>query len=170
MQYSILIILLLFMIIFMVVQGRKAKQQQQERQNFINELEPGTEIITIGGVIGKVVSSDPEYDEVVIDSEGSLLRFTTKAISRQYVRPAYVRDDEVDENGNPLPQNEESEEAEPAEAAAEQQPAEIEQKSEPTEVIETSTEGLPYGAREIEVEQNTETAEDSAEKPATSNN
>ena len=59
-------------------------------------------MITIGGIIGKVVSVDTEYEEIVVDSEGSQLRFGFNAISREYVRPAYVHDDEVDENGNPL--------------------------------------------------------------------
>ena len=45
------------------------------------------------------------HDEIVIDSEGSLLRFGFNAISREYTRPAFVHDDEVDENGNPLPQD-----------------------------------------------------------------
>ena len=53
-------------------------------------------MITIGGIIGKVVSVDTEYEEIVVDSEGSQLRFGFNAISREYVRPAYVHDDEVE--------------------------------------------------------------------------
>lgn len=100
----VMIVFLVFMIGFMWWQSKKAKQQQREKQDFRANLQPGTEIITIGGVIGKVVSVDTQYEEIVIDSEGSLLRFSFNAISREYVRPAYVSDDEVDENGNPLPQ------------------------------------------------------------------
>ena len=88
-------------------QSKKAKQQQAERQNFRSNLQPGTEVITIGGIIGKVVSVDTEYEEIVVDSEGSQLRFGFNAISREYVRPAYVHDDEVDENGNPLSKEDE---------------------------------------------------------------
>ena len=33
-------------------QSKKAKQQQAERQDFRANLQPGTEVITIGGVIG----------------------------------------------------------------------------------------------------------------------
>ena len=51
-------------------QSKKAKQQQAERQNFRSSLQPGTEVITIGGIIGKVVSVDTEYEEIVVDSEG----------------------------------------------------------------------------------------------------
>ena len=97
------IVILVVMIGLMFWQSKKAKQQQAERKDFRSNLQPGTEIITIGGIIGKVVSVDTEYEEIVIDSEGSQLRFGFNAISREYVRPAYVHDDEVDENGNPLP-------------------------------------------------------------------
>ena len=86
-----------------MVQSKKAKQQQQEKQDFRRNLQPGTEVITIGQVIGKVVEVDEQYEEIVIDSEGSKLRFGFNAIAREYTRPAYVSDDEVDENGNPLP-------------------------------------------------------------------
>ncbi|MBS5400412.1 preprotein translocase subunit YajC [Bifidobacterium pullorum] len=100
-----MIVILVALIAMMWWQSRKAKQQQQERRDFRENLQPGTEIITIGGIIGKVVSVDVEYEEIVIDSEGSLLRFGFNAISREYTRPAFVHDDEVDENGNPLPQD-----------------------------------------------------------------
>lgn len=100
-----LIVIMVAMIGMMWWQSRKAKQQQAERQDFRTNLQPGTEVITIGGVIGKVVSVDTQYEEIVIDSEGSLIRFSFNAISKEYVRPAYVSDDEVDENGNPIEQD-----------------------------------------------------------------
>ena len=101
MDYIFLIVIIVVMFGMMFWQSKKAKQQQAERQDFRANLQPGTEVITIGGVIGKVVSVDTEYEEIVIDSEGSQIRFGFNAISREYVRPAYVHDDEVDENGNP---------------------------------------------------------------------
>ena len=105
MEYLFLIILLVFMIGMMFFQTRKAKQQQEERKNFWSNLAPGTEIVTIGGLIGKVVEVDEQYEEIVIDSEGTLLRFTFRAINREYVRPAYVSDADVAENGNPIDHN-----------------------------------------------------------------
>lgn len=107
MNYIFLIVIVVVMFGMMFWQSKKAKQQQAERQDFRANLQPGTEVITIGGVIGKVVSVDTEYEEIVIDSEGSQIRFGFNAISREYVRPAYVHDDEVDENGNPLSKEDE---------------------------------------------------------------
>ena len=107
MDILFLVVLIVVMFGMMFWQSMKAKQQQAERQDFRSNLQPGTEVITIGGIIGKVVSVDTEYEEIVVDSEGSQLRFGFNAISREYVRPAYVHDDEVDENGNPLSKEDE---------------------------------------------------------------
>lgn len=92
-------------------QQRKSKEQQQKVKDFRAGLQPGTEVITIGQIIGKVVSVDEQYEEIVIDSEGSLIRLGFNGISREYVRPAFVSDDEVDENGNPLPEEEKPEQS-----------------------------------------------------------
>ncbi|WP_270449560.1 preprotein translocase subunit YajC [Bifidobacterium pseudocatenulatum] len=127
-----LIVIIVVMFGMMFWQSKKAKQQQAERQDFRANLQPGTEVITIGGVIGKVVSVDTEYEEIVIDSEGSQIRFGFNAISREYVRPAYVHDDEVDENGNPLSTDSTDEDQaaqEPIEGEIEAAQIETEQKN-----------------------------------------
>ena len=66
MNYMFLIVIMVVMFGMMFWQSKKAKQQQAERQDFRANLQPGTEVITIGGVIGKVVSVDTEYEEIVI--------------------------------------------------------------------------------------------------------
>lgn len=129
MEYSVLIILLIFMIAMMFFQSRKMKKQQAEHQNFFENLQPGTQVITIGRIIGTVVEVDRQYEEIVIDSEGSLLRFAFSAISKEYVRPAYVSDDEVDEQGNPLPAPEVTD-------GTDQEPAAVEETVEETVVTE----------------------------------
>ena len=89
-QYIMLIVIVVVFGGMMWWQSKKAKQQQQEKQDFRRNLQPGTEVITIGQVIGKVVEVDEQYEEIVIDSEGSKLRFGFNAIAREYIRPAYV--------------------------------------------------------------------------------
>jgi preprotein translocase YajC subunit len=64
------IMLIVIVVVFggmMWWQSKKAKQQQQEKQDFRRNLQPGTEVITIGQVIGKVVEVDEQYEEIVID-------------------------------------------------------------------------------------------------------
>ena len=63
-SYLIMIVSIVLIGIMMWWQSRKAKQQQQKMKDFRSSLEPGTEVITIGGIIGKVVSVDEEYEAV----------------------------------------------------------------------------------------------------------
>ena len=67
-QYIMLIVIVVVFGGMMWWQSKKAKQQQQEKQDFRRNLQPGTEVITIGQVIGKVVEVDEQYEEIVIDS------------------------------------------------------------------------------------------------------
>jgi preprotein translocase subunit YajC len=82
--------------------SHKMKKQQGEVKDFRKSLKPGELVLTVSGVIGKVVSIDTKYEEVVIDSDGTLLRFVFPAIKQEYIRPAFIDDDEVDEQGNPI--------------------------------------------------------------------
>ncbi|RIY25139.1 preprotein translocase subunit YajC [Bifidobacteriaceae bacterium NR021] len=97
-QYGMLIILVVAMVCMMMFQTRNAKKRQAEMRSFHESLEPGTEIITIGGIIGKIVSVDTQYEEIVIDSEGSLMRVSFRAVNRLYVRPAFISDEEAEAN------------------------------------------------------------------------
>lgn len=92
-----LIILVVAMVCMMMFQTRNAKKRQAEMRSFHESLEPGTEIITIGGIIGKIVIVDTQYEEIVIDSEGSLMRVSFRAVNRLYVRPAFISDEEAEE-------------------------------------------------------------------------
>lgn len=135
-SYIMLVVMIVVFGGMMWWQSKKSKQAQREKQDFRRNLQPGTEVITIGQVIGKVVEVDEQYEEIVIDSEGSRLRFGFNAIAREYVRPAYVSDDEVDENGNPLT----DEDAEtPANDDASQVP--IEASIESSETTDAETDG-----------------------------
>ena len=96
-QYGMLIILVVAMVCMMMFQTRNAKKRQAEMRSFHESLEPGTEIITIGGIIGKIVSVDTQYEEIVIDSEGRLMRVSFRAVNRLYVRPAFISDEEAEE-------------------------------------------------------------------------
>ena len=122
--------------------SRKTRKQQKETQDFRKNLQPGEEVITIGGVIGKVVSVDPQYEEIVLDSEGSLMRFTFRAIHKAYTRPAFIPDSEVDEQGNPLPEatGESSDEVSPAPSDSTSSSAEVLSSA---EVVSSAEAGTP---------------------------
>ena len=99
-----MIVIIALMIAMMWGSSRKNKQQQAAVQDFRQSLQPGDEVATTTGLLGKVVSVDLEKEQVVIDSEGSQSRWRIQAITKPPIVPAYVHDDEVDENGNPLPE------------------------------------------------------------------
>lgn len=130
-----LVVLIVVFGAMMLWQSKQAKKQQQQQQDFRTNLQPGTEVITIGRIIGKVVEVDNQYDEIVIDSEGTKMRLALSAIAREYIRPAYVSDDEVDENGNPLPQEEIE-----AKAVEAQQGETADEAQETTEAVQDNSE------------------------------
>ena len=99
-----MIVIIALMIAMMWGSSRKSKQQQAAVQDFRQSLQPGDEVATASGLLGKIVSVDLEKEQVVIDSEGSQSRWRIQAITKPPIVPAYVHDDEVDENGNPLPE------------------------------------------------------------------
>ena len=99
-----MIAIIALMIAMMWGSSRKSKQQQAAVQDFRQSLQPGDEVATASGLLGKIVSVDLEKEQVIIDSEGSQSRWRIQAITQPPIVPAYVHDDEVDENGNPLPE------------------------------------------------------------------
>lgn len=112
-----MIIIIALMILMMWVSGRKSKQQQTAIQDFRQSLKPGDEVATSTGLLGKIASVDQEKEQVVIDSEGSLSRWRIQAITKPPIVPAYVHDDEVDEEGNPLPEVENEQDDSPSDSS-----------------------------------------------------
>lgn len=102
MGYEMLIILLIAMIGFTFWSTRQQKKQQQKVQDYRESLKPGTEVATVSGLLGTVESVDLDRDVVIINSEGNLTKWRIQAITEPPVIPAYVSDDDVDEDGNPL--------------------------------------------------------------------
>jgi preprotein translocase subunit YajC len=127
MEYGFMIIVIVFMVGLMWWQSRKSKQQQSKVQDFRQSLQPGTSVATFSGLIGTVVSVELDKDQIVIDSEGSQSRWRIQAITEPPVVPAYVSDDEVDEEGNPLVTAENSDQAQvPVEGPSAQQVIDVE--------------------------------------------
>lgn len=95
-QYGMLIVLVVAMVGIMWFQSRNMKKRQAELRSFHDSLKPGVEVITIGGIIGKVVSVDADHEEIVIDSENSLLRVSFRAVNRVYARVDFNSYDKED--------------------------------------------------------------------------
>ncbi|MBH9984716.1 preprotein translocase subunit YajC [Bifidobacterium asteroides] len=156
-----MIVIIALMIAMMWGSSRKSKQQQAAVQDFRESLQPGDEVATTTGLLGKVVSVDLEKEQVVIDSEGSQSRWRIQAITRPPIVPAYVHDDEVDENGNPLPEQVEGQ-SEDADAPAEVTAAEDDDNAsdnadgEETAADDTATQNFAASEDKAEAESQSE--------------
>lgn len=142
-----MIVIIALMIAMMWGSSRKSKQQQAAVQDFRQSLQPGDEVATTTGLLGKVVSVDLEKEQVVIDSEGSQSRWRIQAITKPPIVPAYIHDDEVDENGNPLPTQVEGQ-SEDADAPAEVTDAEDDDNADGEDTAADNTAAQSFAASE----------------------
>lgn len=82
-NYTMLIILGVLIVAFIVmtaVQNKNRKKQAQEDQARKDKLCSGTTVITIGGIMGRVVSVNNEENSFVLDTEGTKMKFDKRAI------------------------------------------------------------------------------------------
>ncbi|MGT2933565.1 preprotein translocase subunit YajC [Streptococcus catagoni] len=76
------ILMFVVMIGLIFFMQRQQKKQAQERQNQLNTLQKGDEIVTIGGMYALVDEVDKEANRVVLDVDGVFLPFELSAIKR----------------------------------------------------------------------------------------
>lgn len=78
---------------------RSQKKQQNQRQELLNNMKAGDEVVTIGGLYGVVHEVNTDKGTVVIDCEGIYLEFERNAIKtvkeNTTVTPAPVQEAEV---------------------------------------------------------------------------
>ena len=77
--YSLIIIVVVFggMMFFM---NRQQKKQRQQREEQLNSMQIGAEVVTIGGLHGKVSAINSASNTIDIDCEGVILTFDKAAI------------------------------------------------------------------------------------------
>ena len=61
---------------------RSQKKQAQERQNQLNAIAKGDEVVTIGGMYAVVDEVDNDNKKIVLDVDGVFLPFELTAIKR----------------------------------------------------------------------------------------
>ncbi len=59
---------------------RTQKKQQKERQNFLNNLQLGDAVVTIGGLHGVISEISSDKKKVTLDCEGALFDFDQQSI------------------------------------------------------------------------------------------
>ena len=100
-----LILLLALLVLLWALLIRPQRSRQRQQQELLTSIEPGDEILTVGGIYGIVQEIDEEDDLIVEIAEGIQVRVARRAVA------GVVKPDE-DEDEEEL---EEAEEAEPGE-------------------------------------------------------
>ncbi|MDM8213594.1 preprotein translocase subunit YajC [Enterococcus hirae] len=75
-----MIILLVVMVGMWIFMGRNQKKQQQKRQELLNAIKPGDEVVTIGGLHGIVSEVNDSKNTVLLDCEGIFLEYDRASI------------------------------------------------------------------------------------------
>ncbi|EMF0301513.1 preprotein translocase subunit YajC [Enterococcus hirae] len=102
--------------------SRSQKKQQQERQNLLDSMKSGDEVVTIGGLHGVISEIDNEKRTVVLDCEGIFLEYDRAAIKTVKPGTVVTNDSTVKTVEKPEPKVAET----------------VEVKEETTETVETS--------------------------------
>lgn len=87
-----LVIFMVFMIGYMYLISRKEKKQKNAEQEMRDSLSIGDEVLTIGGIIGRVVTV--KEDSVVIETgaDRNKIRFTKTAIAKNVTKEAKAQE------------------------------------------------------------------------------
>jgi preprotein translocase subunit YajC len=75
---------------------RPQRQRQHKQQQLLTNIEPGDEILTVGGLYGIVRDIDEEDDLIVEIAEGIQVRIARRAVGG-VVKPDESEDEVVDE-------------------------------------------------------------------------
>ena len=98
-----LILLAAMFVLLWALLIRPQRQRQQKHQNLLGSIEPGDEILTVGGLYGIVREIDEEDDLIAEIADGIQVRIARRAVAG-VVKP----DDETDEELEFEPDGEDS--------------------------------------------------------------
>ena len=84
--------LILIFGLFYLMLIRPQRRRAQQHQSLVNALEPGDEVVTIGGLYGTVTSLDDDDVELEV-SPGTTLRFVKSAVARKVTEDVADEDD-----------------------------------------------------------------------------
>ncbi|GBG97500.1 preprotein translocase subunit YajC [Lactococcus termiticola] len=77
--FSLIFIVIIFGGMFFFMQ-RSQKKQRQQREEQLNSMQVGSDVVTIGGLHGKLAAINSASNTIDIDCEGVILTFDKAAI------------------------------------------------------------------------------------------
>ena len=90
--YGTIILLVLMVAFFYFFMIRPQKKQEREFNQMLNELQPGDEITTKGGIIGKIVSIKEETMVIETSRDRTKIRLLKSAVSKVDVKAEDAED------------------------------------------------------------------------------
>ena len=91
-----LILLAAMFALLWVLLIRPQRRKQMQQQQLLSGIEPGDEVLTVGGIYGIVHEIDEEDDLIVEIAEGIRVRVARRAVAG-VVKPEDEHDDEAEE-------------------------------------------------------------------------
>lgn len=92
------IILIVAVFYFLII--RPQSRQRRQHQELISSIEPGDEILTVGGIFG-VVRSIEDVEVRLEVADGTVIRLSRGAISRKIWPDEPEQQEEIEEAGGP---------------------------------------------------------------------
>lgn len=92
-----LILLLAMFVLLWVLLIRPQRQRQLKQQQLLSSVEPGDEVLTVGGLYGIVRDIDEEDDLIVEIADGIQVRIARRAVGG-VVKPEDEEPEELDED------------------------------------------------------------------------
>jgi preprotein translocase subunit YajC len=93
-----LILLLAMLVLLWALLIRPQRSRQRQQQDLLQSVEPGDEILTVGGLYGIVQEIDEEDDLVVEVADAVHVRIARRAVAG-VVKPEEEHDEDDDETG-----------------------------------------------------------------------
>lgn len=60
---------------------RPQQKRQKEQQALLSKLEPGQDVVTVGGLHGMIDAVGDDWVDLQVDQDGTVLRYTRQAIA-----------------------------------------------------------------------------------------
>ncbi len=74
-------LLVSFIVVFYFFMVRPQQKRQKEQRDFLDQLKKGVEVITIGGIHGKVYEVTDQTVIIEVDHKGNKITFSKSAVS-----------------------------------------------------------------------------------------
>ncbi len=95
-QYGSIVLIVLMLVAMYFIMIRPQRKQEKETQAMRNNLQVGDEIVTIGGVVGIIISITEETITIISSRDKTRIQFLKSAVSRVQVSATEKEEEKKD--------------------------------------------------------------------------